>query len=109
MVVHGGMLCTDDDVLRSKYYNEILRPNDWFYLAGGVVTADPKLISLFSVFRPRRVGQYDETDLAFLRMLMPHLQRVVRLHQEREVLQSGMSAIDSIATGIILTTGSAKY
>ncbi len=107
-VVHGGMLCTDEEILRSDYYNEFLRPNDWFYAAGGPITTDCEVVSLFSIQRPRRKGQFEEWELELIRQLMPHLQRAVRMHHHLHTLQSSVQAVDSLAIGIIAVNASGK-
>jgi hypothetical protein len=55
---HGGMLCRDEEVLRTEYYDRFLRPNDWFYVAGGVVAKDSAMVALVSVQRPHRKRHY---------------------------------------------------
>lgn len=107
-VGHGGMLCTDEEVLHTEYYDQILRPNDWFYVAGGTVAKDNELISLLSVQRPRRKGQYTSRDLALLRVLMPHMERGLRIQQRFQVLQSGITAIDSLSIGVLTVTALGK-
>ncbi len=105
---HGGMLCTDREVLRTEYYDGFLRPNDWFYVAGGVVAKDSELVSLVSVQRPRRKGHYTQRDLDALQLLMPHLDRATRIHSRLHKLQSGIQAIDSLSIGIVTVTAKGK-
>lgn len=107
-LVHGGMLCTDDEVLKSEYYNEFLRHLDCFYVAGGPVAADESAVSLFSLQRPRRMGQYSERELSFIQMLVPHLQRAIRLHQHIHVAGAGLRALDSLTTGLIAVSATGK-
>jgi len=107
-VVHGGMLCTDEEILRTDYYNEFLRPNDWFYAAGGPIITDCEVVSLFSIQRPRRKGQFEERELELIRQLMPHLQRAVRMHHHLHTLQSSVQAVDSVAIGVIAVSASGK-
>lgn len=107
-VAHGGMICTDEEVSRSEYYNEFLRYLDCFYVAGGPVAADASAISLFSVQRPRRLGQYSERELSFIQILVPHLQRAIRLHQHMHVAGAGLQALDSLTTGLIAVSASGK-
>ena len=108
IAVHSGMLCTDQEVLRSDYYDNFLRPHDWFYLAGGAVAMDNDLASLFSVSRPRRKGQFNERELDLLRLLMPHLARASRMHQRLHTLQSGIQVLDSISVGVLSVSASGK-
>lgn len=108
IVIHSGMLCTDQEVLRTAYYADFLRPHDWFYLAGGAVAMDDELASLFSVSRPRRKGQFNERDLALLRVLMPHLERASRIHQRLHTLKSGVQALDSLSVGVLVVSASGK-
>lgn len=107
-VVHGGMLCTDEEVLKSDYYHEFLRTNDWFYAAGGPITTDQEVVSLFSVQRPRRKGQFAKRELALIRTLMPHLQRAVRMHHHLHTLKSGVQAVESLTIGIISVSESGQ-
>jgi DNA-binding CsgD family transcriptional regulator len=107
-VVHGGMLCTDDEILKSEYYNEFLRPNDWFYVAGGPVVADGKIASMFSLQRPRRKGQFADREISTLRFLMPHLQRAIRLHQHLHTLRHGLQALNALTIGVVTVSASGK-
>jgi DNA-binding CsgD family transcriptional regulator len=107
-VVHGGMLCTDEEILKSEYYNEFLRPNDWFYVAGGPVVADGNVASIFSFQRPRRKGQFVEREVSVLRLLMPHLQRAIRLHQHLHTLRYGLQALNALTIGVVTVSATGK-
>lgn len=107
-LAHGGMLCTDDEVLRLEYYNEFLRYLDCFHVAGGPVAADASAVSLFSLRRPRRMGHYSERELSFIQMLVPQLQRAIRVHQYLRVANTGLQALDSLTTGLFAVSASGK-
>jgi DNA-binding CsgD family transcriptional regulator len=107
-IIHGGMLCTDAEVLKTDYYHEFLKPNDWFYAAGGPIERDREIVSLFSIQRPFRKGQFTEDEIALLKLLMPHLQRAVRMHHHLHTLRSTVEAADSLLIGVIAVTASGK-
>ena len=95
-------------VLRSDYYDAFLRPLNALYIAGGIVANNDTVASFFSVQRSQRLGQFTESELQLLKLLMPHLQRAVHLHQHVREMMASVQAMDSLAVGMLLVSCSGK-
>ncbi len=91
--IHGGMLFSDAEVMRSDYYQCFLKPTDLFYIGGGMVSASDCEVSFFSVHRSRRLGQYTAQELKLFGLLLPHLQKALRIHQHLHTAKSSSEAL----------------
>lgn len=76
---------------RWAYYDEFFHPNGILYSVNHVIEGSPSRVLLISAARQGRRGDYDDRDLAFLRAIDPHLQRVARLHRLTGAI--GLSAL----------------
>jgi|HubBroStandDraft_1064217.scaffolds.fasta_scaffold20536_2 DNA-binding CsgD family transcriptional regulator len=101
-IVTNPQICEDSTLARSEYYDEFLRPQDLFYVAGGTIARNGAQPSLTSVFRPRRAGPYLESEIALVGLLMPHLQRAARLRHGLSMLQVEATVLDALTLGILV-------
>jgi len=94
------------ELKRTEYYNDFLLPQGMIHSMFGTVEQSPAGLSTLSLHRDHEAGPYEEQDLAFLRLLLPHVQRAFRLHSQiaasRNRSYSLQSALDSLAMAVIL-------
>jgi len=102
----GQALLDDAELLRSEFYNDFLRPNGFFHVAGGIPFKDRDRIAVLRVIRPRRARPFDADDLDLLRALMPHLRTALRIHRQfaaaNDRLEATAEILDRFPTGVIL-------
>jgi DNA-binding CsgD family transcriptional regulator/PAS domain-containing protein len=111
-VVTGQMLCPDQVLERSEFYNDFLRPIDNFHEICGVISNDRSVASMITCMRPRRYGAFGIEETQLVRTLIPHLQRGVQLHRRLCDLEnraaSTADALDKMAIGVVTTDASGK-
>ncbi|MGA2133377.1 MAG: helix-turn-helix transcriptional regulator [Bryobacteraceae bacterium] len=101
-IVTNPQICEDATLARSEYYDEFMRPQDIFYVAGGAIARKGTQTSLTSIFRPRRGGPYLEPEIALVKLLIPHLRRAARLRHGLNMLQVETTALDALTLGILI-------
>jgi DNA-binding CsgD family transcriptional regulator len=107
-VVSSDQLCTDAEVKKTEYYDGFLRPFDLFYMLGSVISQSTSLIAFLTSYRPHGRGPFEAHDHKLMELLMPHLQRAVRLDQHLSVLRGKAKALDALTIGVVATTGSGQ-
>jgi len=86
---------TDKEMLRSDFYNEVMRPNQGWHAATGAPHRSDEHMVTFGAIRSRSAGAYDETELTFLRLVLPHLQRSIRVFRHLAELEARASAAEA--------------
>jgi DNA-binding CsgD family transcriptional regulator len=112
VVAVGEQILNDRELVRTEFYNDFLRPQDWFYSCGVLIAQDQLTTSEISVIRSRRAGSFTSNEVALFEYLAPHLQRAVRIHNRMAGLESGLSAatgaLDRFPTGIVAVDSDAR-
>jgi len=80
-VMTSEELCPDEKVLPSEFYNEWVRPQALRRGLNGVLFNEGSLAGSIGAIRARAVRPFCVDDKRFLRALIPHLQRAVRLRR----------------------------
>jgi PAS domain-containing protein len=105
-------LCSDQRLARTEFYSDFLRRADVFHQCGGVMTMAGCRLATVSLLRPKKLGAYDQSSVEAIKLLMPHLQRAMRLHEKfvdlREHDMSMEAALQTLATAMILTDSERK-
>lgn len=112
-LIHDGAVALDEDLvsraelLDSVYYREFLKPMGVGRLCSGVVfEGAPGLPStVLSVYRGPD-DPFDQDDLEFMRLLVPHLSRSLglmhRLNHARYQVESLRAALNRLSIGVFL-------
>ena len=112
IVAAGEQILNDRELVRTEFYNDFLRPQDWFYSCGVLIAQDQLTTSEISVIRSRRAGSFNSNEVALFEYLAPHLQCAVRIHNRIAGLESGLNAaaaaLDRFPTGIVAVDADAK-
>jgi DNA-binding CsgD family transcriptional regulator len=104
--VSSSMLYPESDLPRTEYYADWLRPQRLRYAIGGIAVKRETLGVKLSALRAERRGTFDERELDFYRLLLPHIRRACTLHRRlagRLLLGNGaLNALDLLHTAIWL-------
>jgi DNA-binding CsgD family transcriptional regulator len=112
VVAVGDEILKDRELVRTEFYNDFLRPQNWFYCCGVLTAQDRSTTSEITALRSRRAGSFTSNEVALFEYLAPHLQRSVRIHNRIAGLESGLNtataALDRFPTGIVAVNSDAK-
>jgi DNA-binding CsgD family transcriptional regulator len=112
-VAHGlSRVITDEDLVtpeeqaRSGFYQEWLRHLDIHHMLGAVFQAADGVIGVLGIHRTREAGAYIEVERSKVALLLPHLQRALRLGRRLSALSqahaAALQALDRVDTGVIV-------
>jgi len=112
VVAVGEEILKDRELVRTEFYNDFLRPQNWFYCCGVLTAQDRSTTSEITALRSRRAGRFTSNEVALFEYLAPHLQHSVRIHNRIAGLESGLNtataALDRFPTGIVAVNSDAK-
>lgn len=98
------MLFPDQDLPRTEYYADWLRPQGLRYALGGPLHRDGTLEVHFSCLRAKELGPFDSSHQQLHRLLMPHIKRALGLHlrlrRERAQEIGILKALDAMQTPV---------
>jgi len=105
-VVHGEMLLADEELIRTEFYNDYMRPQDLRYWSGAILLLNGETLGALIVSRNHRAGRFTAAELAFQRELLPHLQRGAALYRKfREIELTRnclIETVESCSTAVLL-------
>jgi len=87
-LVTGSMLFPVQELPKTEFYNDWLRPQDFFHAIGGIIVQDGPWAIKFSSLRSRRAGDYCGDELRLYQELLPHLARAARVQRRFAFLQN---------------------
>lgn len=93
-------LCSRREFLRSEWYADFCRPLGWTQGLGATVFQDGESTANIGVFANDRRQPYDEGDLALFRILMPHLQRGLKMYRRLAASESRGNAFEAVLYGL---------
>jgi DNA-binding CsgD family transcriptional regulator len=110
--IRGQDVISDNDFIQTEFYNDFLRPQNFFHIAAGVFWKDDRRVGVVRVLRPRRSRAFTKDDLDLLRILLPHVKRAVALREYHEVSIARREARETIlnrwSLGVILLDGAGR-
>jgi PAS domain-containing protein len=99
-------LCSDAEATRSEFFTDWIAPQKHRYSTNLVLAQHRTLTSILGLIRPRDSEPFSVDDAAALKLLLPHLQRAVQLHQRITGLetakQAAADALNHWSLGVIL-------
>ena len=116
---HGlSQIITDEDLVtreeqaRSGFYQEWLRRLDIHHMLGAVFPAAEGAVGVLGIHRPREAGAYDAPERRRAALLLPHLQRALRLGQRfagrAQHHDAAVQALDRLDTGVLMVDGAGR-
>lgn len=110
--VTGSMLYPDRELPKTEFYNDWLRPQDYFHAIGGIVVRDGPWAMKFSSVRSRRAGDFNSGEMRLYQALLPHLARAAHIQRRFAFLQSlstsSLAVLDTLPAAVLLLDKSAR-
>jgi DNA-binding CsgD family transcriptional regulator/PAS domain-containing protein len=110
--VHCRMSLSDDQLRSSRVYREVLSVGGVEYSLGTNLVEDSRTLTYFLVLRDRSQPPFSEDDCDLMALLIPHLDRAIKLQRELGLIEFGRSvvvdALDSMALGIVIIDSEAR-
>lgn len=101
-----------DELERSAFYNEFLRPQGEEVALGVNLLNEGTACGTFNVFRARHRGPFTKRETRVASALTPHLQRAVQLHMRLRQLETGQAgsaaALDCLDRGALLVAADGR-
>ena len=98
----------DEDFAESEFYRGFAHRADSFYVLGFTFLQDDEPHAV-SIHRPRRVGEFDDTEIAAMEQLKPHVIRATQLARQlrhaRQALAEARAALDQLPCALVLLDG----
>jgi DNA-binding CsgD family transcriptional regulator len=99
------MVCSDETLLNRRFYCDYLRGFNVFHQCGAILNHTETANASIALLRPKRKGAFEDSTLALLRLLVPHLQRALQIQQQvgdLHVYSNALeSAIDHLNAGVV--------
>lgn len=106
LAVTGSMLYPERKLPKTEFYQDWLRPQDYFHAVGGVVVQDGPWAMKFSSLRGRRAGDFNTDQVRLYKTLIPHLARAARIHRRLSFLQclstASLAVLDTVPAAVML-------
>jgi DNA-binding CsgD family transcriptional regulator len=101
----GEYLVPEHQLLRTKFYSEWLQPQDLHHRLCAVLSREEAIAVFFEIMRPRQGAAFDQDDVERCRLLLPHLQRALRMHRRMAELElerdAALRALDQLPWGVM--------
>jgi hypothetical protein len=89
-----------------KFYSNWLRPQDLHHRLCAVLSRSRATAVFLEVMRPRGWGRFEHSDIECCRLMLPHLQRVLRTQHRLAELEverdAAFDALDHLPWGVVL-------
>ncbi len=110
--VHCRMSLSDEQLHASRVYREVLSVGGVEYSLGVNLVEDLRALTFFLVLRDRDQAPFTDHDCELLAILIPHLNRALKLQRDLGLIEFGRSAafdaLDSMALAIIIVDAEAR-
>lgn len=94
------------ELTKTEYYNEFLCPINIKHAMFGLVANQSSSLANISLFRDPKAGEFVESDLHLLQLLVPHLQRAFGIHFRFSGLDEKIArydkALDMLTFGVLI-------
>lgn len=118
-VAHGmSRIITDEDLVtrdeqtHSGFYQEWLCHLDIHHMLGAVFPAADGAVGVLGIHRPRNAGAYARHERRQATLVLPHLQRALRLGQRFAAIShqhaATLQALDRLDTGVLVMDGACR-
>jgi DNA-binding CsgD family transcriptional regulator len=108
----GQMLCPENELIKTEFYNDLLKRYEMFHQCGMIVAMQDERMFAVSLLRPKRWGAFGSRQVGLLRLLSPHFRRAHLLHYKMTELRLRSAgakwALDSWATGVLFVDASGR-
>lgn len=111
-VLSSECVIRDDELVRTEFYNDFLRPQGFFHSFGATVTREDEVSAYITSVRSKQAGYFREPEQEVCRELIPHLQSALRVRRQfaglEKQLKNLSAALDHLPQGIVIASGAGK-
>jgi DNA-binding CsgD family transcriptional regulator len=105
-IVHvGEHLVPEHELLSTRFYTEWLEPQRLHYRLCAVLSREEATAVFLEVMRPREAAPFGHDDIERCRLLLPHLERAVRIYRRMAALEIerdvAFRALDQLPWGVM--------
>jgi DNA-binding CsgD family transcriptional regulator len=101
----GHHLVPEAELIRTRFYTEWLAPQNLHHRLCAVLSREDTTAVFLEIMRPRGAGAFDQDDVERCRLLLPHLQRAVRMYRRMAALEIerdvAFRALDQLPWGVM--------
>lgn len=94
-IVPREAIQADRDMVKSGFYNDIMRPYGGWHAATGAPHRDATKLVAFGAIRPQAAGGFDTDEIAALRLILPHFAQSIRVMGHIAELEARAGAAES--------------
>lgn len=98
----------EDTLLRSRVYDEALRPADVRYTIATVLACNAERSYALAFGRDARHADFSRDDVRTLSALSPHILAAVKAHHLLSSARGGSAALDALDRGVLLVDGQGR-
>jgi DNA-binding CsgD family transcriptional regulator len=99
-VITGEQILSNQELLKTEFYNDFLKPNHWLHTCSVVTNANESTFTSVFALRPPRDGAFSSDEIDLCWYLAPHLQTATRIRQRIVDLEA---TLDRLLVGEIDT------
>jgi hypothetical protein len=94
----GNQSVSDSALVKTEFYNDFFKPNDWLHVATGIIDVAQAQAEFRAIFAIRSPGEnpFGADELDLVRYLDPHLRRAAAISHRMADLQG---RVDQIVSG----------
>jgi DNA-binding CsgD family transcriptional regulator len=111
-ILRGYELVTRDELVRTDFYNEWIRPQEIDWVLGATIAQEGSKTAIVSVYRPWRLDDFDRDQITLWRAFMPHLERAVQLQLRLASLEAdcatSIEVLNRLHHGVLLVDAAAR-
>jgi DNA-binding CsgD family transcriptional regulator/PAS domain-containing protein len=102
----GEHLVAEAELTETEFYTDWLEPQNLHHRLCAVLSRDRATAVFLEVMRPREQNRFDQGDIEYCRVVLVHLQRMLRMHQRIAQLETerdaALHALDCLPWGVVL-------
>ena len=110
--VTGSMLYPERRLPNTEFYQDWLRPQDYFHAIGGIVVRDGPWAMKFSSLRSRGAGDFNTEEMRLYKALIPHLARAAKIQRRFSFLQNlstaSLAVLDTVPAAVMLLDSTSR-
>jgi DNA-binding CsgD family transcriptional regulator len=104
--VHCRMSLTDEQLHKSRVYQEVLSVGGVEYSLGVNLVEDSRTLTYFLVLRDRSQSPFTDADCELMGTLIPHLRRALKLQRDLSLIaierNAAFDVLDDMTVGIVI-------
>ena len=92
----GEQILSNRELVKTEFYNDFLRPNNWFHACSVVTRVEKSTFSYVLTLRSPRNGAFSSEEIGLCSYLAPHLETAARIRQRIVDLEA---TVDRLTVG----------